>query len=312
MFIAGAGGFIGRGLTTWLEAQGLPVYGADKRALEGAANVAAVDLLDLRAVCSVLKDCLPAVIFHTAGAVGITDETILDQAHVTTTHVLLSAAKSVCPSARVVVIGSAAEYGLRMNETKPVAENVAAQPESVYGRSKFKQSELAQTMGRELGLDVIRVRLFNTLGPGQGTQLVAGAMVQRLHQALAQGGQQFEVFDADSVRDFLDIRDVARLMWLVARRARRDVEQLPIQIASGEGISIRELANCLLQVANALGHIQVQWRTSDRPTSSIGEPLTLRNLIGHKPIRQISLSESLKDMWAWHSRPHLCRSQTWS
>lgn len=310
VFIAGAGGFIGCALGTWLESHGIVVFGADKQVTDGVAKVQPVDLVDLTAVTGMLKHCAPDVIFHVAGAVGTRDESLLEQVHIVTTRTLLLAARSACPTARVVVFGSAAEYGSRALETGRITEDALPQPDSAYGRSKLMQSELARMMGSELNLDVIRVRLFNTLGPGQGTQLVAGAMVQRLYQTLAQGGERFEVYDPDSKRDYLDVRDVVRLVWIVATHTPRDVSHPPIQIASGEGVTVRELAGALLRASNVADRVQPVWIPAARLTSSVGEPSTLWQMLGHEAIRQIRMSDSLRDMWAWQVRQDTHGSQS--
>jgi GDP-4-dehydro-6-deoxy-D-mannose reductase len=299
VLVTGARGFVGQALSDWLVSDGQQVFGADRQAIGGSSSIMSVDLLDLQATTYLLERCAPEVIFHATGAVGITDKVLMEQAHVGTTRTLLSAARAACPAARIIVIGSAAEYGSRALTMSTIPEDAIPRPDSAYGRSKLKQSVLAQVMGRELGLDVICVRLFNTLGPGQSSQLVAGSMIQRLHHVLEQGLDWLEVFDPDSVRDFLDMRDVARLIWRVATHIERDRNSQPVQIASGEGTAIRQLAYDLLRVTDAIGQVRLIWKLTDRPTVSIGEPSLLRGLAKREPLRQISLETSLSDMWRW-------------
>jgi nucleoside-diphosphate-sugar epimerase len=299
VLVTGASGFVGQALSNWLVSDGQQVFGADRRTLGGSSNIASADLLDLQATTYLLERCVPEIIFHATGAVGTADEVLLEQAHVETTRTLLSAAQVACPAARIIVIGSAAEYGSSALTISAIAEDTLPQPDSAYGRSKLKQSILARTMGRELGLDVICVRLFNTLGPGQSPQLVAGSMIQRLHTVLKQRLDWLEVFDPDSVRDFLDIRDVARLIWMVATHLERGRNSQPIQIASGEGVTIRQLAYELLRAAEAISPVRLIWKLADRSTVSIGEPSLLHSLAENQPLRQISLETSLSDMWRW-------------
>ncbi len=299
VLIAGARGFVGHGLDTWLRSNGIEVLGADKRVSGLDGSLARVDFLDSSQTLSVLKDWLPSVVVHAIGTVGQADEEVLEQVHVETTRVLLRTVNEACPDARVVVIGSAAEYGANELNLVRIPEKTVPHPVSAYGKSKLKQLLLAEALGQELGLDVVPVRLFNTLGPSQGPQLVAGAMIQRLHCAVTAGITEVEACDPDSQRDFLDVRDVARLIWLVATSIDRRTNRPPIQIAAGEATTIRELALELLRVAGLSNCVRYVWKRDTAPTRSIGDPTTLRTLLGSRPIRQLKLSDSLQDMWSW-------------
>lgn len=299
MFIAGINGFIGRALCVWLESRGVSVSGVDKQVSTQTPRRQSLDLQDVDSVALALTAYAPQVIFHAAGAVGATDALLLYQAHLVTTEVLLRAAKAASPQARIIVIGSAAEYGNQARVARNIEEGAPAQPDSDYGRSKLAQSNLARDLGMALSLDVIRVRLFNTLGPGQGTQLVAGAMVRRLRQALLNHDCFLDVYDPDSERDFLDVRDIARLLWMVAVYTKPDPARPPIHIASGQATSVKDLAAILINSAGVVEHINLRPIPRGRPTACIGEPTTLQLLASNVPVQTISLSESLYDMWQW-------------
>ena len=152
---------------------------------------------------------------------------------------------------------------------------------------------------------MVRVRLFNTLGPGQGQHLVGGAMVERLHEVLAKGETALEVYDPDSERDYLDVRDVARLLWLIAAEAESIPRRVPIQVASGEATRVLELATFLLDAAGANNQVEIRPIQTQRPTCFVGRPTTLQRLLGQRPIREISVRDSLRDMWQWQTEQAL-------
>jgi nucleoside-diphosphate-sugar epimerase len=308
VFITGINGFVGSAVRQWLETQGVAVYGADRKVGIIGASTWVLDLQDVNALSTALKQCLPDVIFHLAGAVGTVDEKVLHDAHAGTTYALLQSVHAICPWARVVVLGSAAEYGSHASVLPQILEETLACPDTLYGKEKLAQSELAQALGLELGIEVIRVRLFNTLGMGQGSHLVAGALVKRLQQVFLSGGHVFEVYDPDSERDYLDIRDAARLLWLVASQGKHDPKQWPIQIASGEATRVTDLAMLLLEIAGLTDKVEVKSMQNGAPTRYIGRPTTLQQWLGNVSVRQISVRDSLRDMWQWQIEHNLTGS----
>lgn len=298
VLITGARGFVGGALYYYLAGWRVEVYGLDRHAAGYSAPLIAADLLDEDELRCTLREIRPSVIFHLAGAVHTQDASLLHEAHVETTRALLTATKQSAPQARVVVVGSAAEYGSLATTSGVVAEGAAPYPESPYGKSKLLQSQVAKELADSLELDVVRVRLFNTLGPGQGSHLVAGALVKRLHDAIETRLGEFKLFDPYSERDFLDVRDVARLLWLVAQEARARQYGFPIHIASGKKTSVLELAQRLYHVAGITeGVLPLQLLIPDATTSYIAETTTLTRLLHGNTPQKIPLEVSLRDMW---------------
>lgn len=302
VIVTGAGGFVGQALCQYLASEEVAVFGIDRRPIDTHDRLWVLDLVDELAVCHALQEAQPSYIFHLAGVVGVQDEAVLYAAHVETTRTLLTAVARTTPQSRLIILGSAAEYGSKaVGENGFVAEGATEYPESAYGQSKLLQGQIASKLAGELGVTVIRTRLFNTLGPGQGAHLVAGAMVQRLYACLQNRADGYEVFDPHSERDFLDVRDVARLLWLVAQKATGDQHQPPVQIASGKKTSVLNLAHCLYEVAGMTAEtLPLKLRPSDRPSCFVGEVKTLKTLLNGKDAQTINLKSSLSDMWHWY------------
>lgn len=300
--VTGAGGFVGQALCQYLAGKQVTVFGIDRRPADIHDRPWVLDLLDEQAVCHALQEAQPSHIFHLAGAVGTQDEAVLYAAHVETTHTLLTAVARTTPQSRLIILGLAAEYGSRaVDKHGVVAEGSSEWPESAYGQSKLQQGQLAAQLAAKLGLTLIRTRLFNTLGPGQGPHLVAGSMIRRLHTCLQNGAAEYELFDPHSERDFLDVRDVARLLWLVVNKAKWDHPQSPIHIASGKKTSVLDLAHCLYEVAGVTTEtLPFKLRPSEQPSCFVAEIKTLNTLLNGKNVQAITLKSSLSDMWQWH------------
>jgi GDP-4-dehydro-6-deoxy-D-mannose reductase len=302
--VLGAGGFVGRHLADLLARSGTPVARLDLRDFGTADTPAAATAAAHRcreALVAALKGDAatppPDLIVHAAGLVGSEDEATLRNAHVDSTRDLLDAVARFHRETRVVVIGSAAELGASPGGTGLIPEAEDGQPASAYGRSKAEQSHLARDFARRHGLDLVRVRLFNTLGPGQAPTLVAGAMVERLWQARAAGEKSFAVYNPFHVRDYLDVRDVARCLLAVAARLPRDPDRPPVNLCAGVGTTVAALAGELLAAAN-LDVAPAFTQTPGPASRAVGDNATLAGLLAHDGGAQIIPTwRSLADMW---------------
>lgn len=94
------------------------------------------------------------------------------------THSLLLGLSSSAPTARLVQLGSSAEYGSSEGET-PMSEETPTQPNSPYGYTKLAASELV-LHARDQGLDAIVLRMFNISGPQSPTSTMLGSLIEQL------------------------------------------------------------------------------------------------------------------------------------
>lgn len=287
--VLGSDGFLGRQLVAACGAAGVSVAGVDRTSIPGA------DALN-----SAIRRNLagrPDIVFHAAGCVGDFTQEELNAAHVQSTEGLITTVAELAPGARVVVIGSAAEIGDPKAGSGRVPEREGGSPRGAYGWSKLEQSRVSRELGKRFDVDVIRVRVFNTLGRGQNAKLVAGAMVERLFDAIRAGGSEMEAFDPESVRDFLDVRDVARCLLALSARLPKDPDRPPVNVCSEEGLSVAGLVGELLATSGA--SVTVRWQAGVRPpTRVVGECPTLRGILEGVPVRQIETLTSLRDMWS--------------
>jgi nucleoside-diphosphate-sugar epimerase len=148
-----------------------------------------------------------------------------------------------------------------------------------------------------MGLDVVRLRLFNTLGPGQGPALVGGGMVKRLREQMETGAGVLTVREPRSVRDFLDVRDIADVIFRVAGSTAIETSVAPLNVCSGEGLSIAALAGELLAASGT--SVRLAWEGLDLKGSRVvGSNRTLAGILAGGAVKKISTLQSLADMWA--------------
>lgn len=216
--VTGATGFIGRHLVARLAADGWAVTRAVRCAARAGAAAPGCATLELgpspwgpEVLARALADSSPEVVFHLAGTARAASPAELYGANVGLAADLLEA---VCagpdarrPRARVVLAGSAAEYGEVAPETLPVAEHHPCAPTTDYGISKYAQT-LAGLARARRGLDVVVARIFNPVGPGMPGHLALASFVRQIRE----GVDVLRVGDLDVERDFIDVAEAARLI----------------------------------------------------------------------------------------------------
>jgi GDP-4-dehydro-6-deoxy-D-mannose reductase len=238
--ITGARGFVGRHLTTHLQQLGDDVVALD---LDGEQPV---DVTDGAAVRARIASAAPDVVYHLAARthVGESWDTVDAVRAVNvdgTAHVLAACAEAGVR--RVLVVGSAEQYGRVDDPSVPVNESTPLHPVSPYARSKADAEALAlETAGVE-GLDVVCVRAFNHTGPGQSPRFLVPAIAARIARAEHDREDDIAIGNLDPVRDYSDVRDVVRAYRLLIEHGESGVVY---NVCSGRGVSVAEIAGGLV------------------------------------------------------------------
>lgn len=291
--ITGAAGFVGLHLSSYLAQEGLEVHGLDRRRKPDGWIWPwhTADLLDLDSLQAVLRSLEPDYVFHLAALIrnALLDELLM--VNVVGTENLLMAVLESQPQARVLVTGSAAEYGLVQAEDSPISEACSLRPLSPYGLSKAAQSLLAAQYWHRNGMAILRTRAFNIVGPGEPATQVASAIARQIAEIEAgHVSPEIQVGNLDTIRDFTDVRDVVRAYWSVICLGQPGEVY---NVCSGCGTRIRDLLDYMLALTQQ--SVQVRQMTHrltpwDVPVQ-IGSPDRLKRLAKFEPT--FSLQESL-------------------
>jgi GDP-4-dehydro-6-deoxy-D-mannose reductase len=250
------------------------------------------DVTDPQAMRRLVVEARPTHVFHLA---GIRDGELDELLHVNAwgTVNVLEAVAAEAPAARVLVAGSAAEYGETTRE--PVDEDHPHRPVTDYGVAKTAQELAAAAVAARRGVQLTRIRLFNVLGPGEPISFVASAIAGRI--AAIQAGTArppLRTGDLSTRRDFVDVRDVACALRLAATRGDAGAVY---NVCSGTATPIRRLVEELL----ALAGLDIAADSTPEPAvlnvrGHAGSAERLRAATGWEPKR--SLRESLADVLA--------------
>lgn len=234
--ITGGGGFVGVYLAAHLAEHGDEVVSVDR------SGENAVDITNRDAMHESLARHRPEVVFHLAALSHVgeswNDPTGVLRVNIEGTSNVLDAARAA-DVRRVVVVGSAEEYGRVDERDLPLREDAPLRPSSPYGVSKIAASFLGLQAHLAFGSDIVRVRAFSHTGPGQSDRFLVPALAQRVARAERDASDEIRVGSLDPVRDLSDVRDVVRAYRLVAEHGRAGAVY---NVASGTGVSVREIA----------------------------------------------------------------------
>jgi len=128
----------------------------------------------------------------------------------------------------------------------PTPENAPVGGETVYGLTKVDQERLVLLWGKQVGIPTVALRYSCTYGPRQSifnpyTGVIAifcTRLLNNLPPVLYEDGEQ--------TRDFSFVEDIARANLLAAETDKLD--GLPVNIGSGHGTPIREIAERLSDI----------------------------------------------------------------
>ena len=166
-------------------------------------------------------------------------------------------------SPRVLLIGSAEQYGVIAPEDNPIREDQPMLPVNPYAVSKVAQDLLGYQYYVSYGLPIIRVRAFNHFGPLQPPAYVIPSFARQL--ALVEAGRAEPVVHVGNLsaeRDFLPVGEVARAYLALADHGHPGE-------AYNVGSGVPVTAEYILDVLRSLSTVQVDVRVDPerlRPT----------------------------------------------
>ncbi|HZQ76254.1 MAG TPA: GDP-mannose 4,6-dehydratase [Acidimicrobiia bacterium] len=239
--VTGAGGFVGTALVDHLRAAGDDVVGID--------HASGPDITDPAGVRAVIERHRPGAVYHLAAAthIGASWEAPLEVFRVNaegTLNVLTACAATGV--GRVLVVGSADEYGAVRPEDLPLTEEAPLRPLTPYGASKVAADYLALQAFLGQGVPVIRARSFNHSGPTQSERFMIPGLARRIAAAERDGRKEIPVGSLEPVRDYTDVADVVVAYRLLVERGEPGEVY---NVCSGVGRSVADVADALLALA---------------------------------------------------------------
>jgi GDP-4-dehydro-6-deoxy-D-mannose reductase len=309
--VTGATGFLGRHLIDALLTTSWTVVGVARRGPTppdtDQCRFVVADVREPARIERILGEAAPDYVFHLAAATPPSPDSRILAVNLVGSTMLFELLVREAPDARVLVVGSDAQYGPLGSQHRPTPETAPMRPVGTYGRSKVLQEAVALRYATMAGLGVVCVRPFNIVGPGQSTQFVVGKMVHRIARAEAGlGPSTIETGRLDVARDFTDVRDMVRgFVQAIVGGTPGEV----YNVGSGVATSISDVARMLASMATApvvFRPIHRRFRALDVETTQC-DASKLRAATGWGPV--IPLEQSLADALQ-HARDALVRGRT--
>ncbi len=298
--VTGLSGFIGRELARvlpggaqhalWGTAWRNPVpEGLEARTLRG-------DLSDPEWVDRAVARIRPDRVFHLAGqsreSLSWHDPWGTYQINLRSQLNLLQALVRHAPGCRVLLASTSAVYGFMQGAS--IAEDHPVRPVSPYGVSKAAAEMMARQMSLAADLNLLVVRSFNVIGPGQSSDFALSSFARQI--AAIEAGQQPSVVETGTLaarRDFLDVRDMASALCRVMDQG---TSGEVYNIGSGVVVQLQDALERLV----AFGRTAIEVRTAAQRLRPNDPPVMraniakLRSLGGWRPV--VPLDATLQDM----------------
>ena len=304
VLITGITGMIGKHLAKVLYDQGYQVAGIS-RATSAARYITGDkffkhyqgDISDKKFLQIVWKDWKPDLVYHLAaqaynGESWKAEDTtyllnIQGSRNVFETHMEMT------PRARIIPACSSAEYGF-IDHDKPINEDLTPlKPITPYGVSKAAMEMMARQFHLNYGMDVVLPRLFIHVGPDH-PPVTALQNFARQVASVKLGLQEpvIKVGNLESARDFVDVRDGAKALLLLAEKG--ESGQVYNQ-CTGKAWTMKESLDLLIKISGVKADIQTDpalFRPSDEKLL-LGNPSKI-NALGWKA--EIPFEKTLNDI----------------
>lgn len=223
------------------------------------------DFTNENAVASLIKTVRPRLIFHLVGS--YTGQFEIDfQINTLSSKYIFESLLTEGLSARVVVFGSAAEYGVVMPSDNPIPESYPCRPISVYGLTKLFQTDMATYYARAKGIDIVVARVFNLAVPGLSDRLFYGR-AEAMILAYKKGEiSQLEFGNLDSERDYIESDAAVNQILAIAERGAtgeiynvgsgvsKKIRSILVDMLEKEGISWGSVAESSSEVIGRKGY----------------------------------------------------------
>jgi GDP-4-dehydro-6-deoxy-D-mannose reductase len=307
VLVTGITGFVGSHFAEYALRHGAAVSGSrlpgtDAGNIEHIRNdvrLVDVDLRDASAVRGLLDTTEPDWIIHLAahsfvgGSWDAPAETLTN--NVLSQLNILEAIRQSGARARVLIAGSADQYGDVDERDLPIHESVPFRPLSPYAVSKVAQDVMGYQYWRSHGLPIIRTRAFNHEGPRRGEAFVTSSFALQIAEIEAGLREPVvRVGNLKAQRDYTDVRDIVRGYWLLLKDGQPGEVY---NLCSGRAWSIKTILEFLLSESSErtieVREEAARLRAADVPVL-IGDPGKIYRAVGWRA--EIPFEQTLRDV----------------
>ncbi|WP_245268043.1 NAD-dependent epimerase/dehydratase family protein [Rhizobium sp. 42MFCr.1] len=241
MLITGGWGSLGRSLAMQLRSVGHHVVQAGRSSVHAEDSVC-IDVCNYDDLSGAINSLRPEIVVHLS-AVFSDDFALALATNVIGAKNLLAALEENHLNARVLLAGSAAEYGIVHPEENPISVEQVLRPVSIYGVTKAWQTQWGVFCAHK-GQDVIVARIFNLVGKGMSERLFVGRVYKQLEHLAAGSRDRIETGPLAAVRDYISLEEAGKQLMAIMQTGKSGSIY---NVASGKPVSMRELLQGILR-----------------------------------------------------------------
>jgi len=256
-----------------------------------------LDVLEEKDISAVLEKTRPDVIFHLAAlssvALSWKKPALTIDINIKGAVNLLESVRNLNYKPKVLLIGSGEEYGKVSEEENPISELHRTYPANIYAASKTCQNMLGKIYADAYDLNVLMVRAFNHIGPGQSADFVVSDFCKQTAE-IEKGIIKpiIHVGNLSAKRDFTDVRDIVRAYLGLSLNGKKGETY---NIGSGKAIEIKKILDVIINNSTAEIKIEIdesKYRPIDVPVIE-ADISKIASCTGWKP--EIDLNTTIKD-----------------
>lgn len=255
------------------------------------------DILDAEQISAILKKYSPDYIVHLAGIAktwGNDAKEVFNINFFGTLNIYTEVLKLKSKfNPKIIFISSAEVYG-KTTRPENISEDDLLMPINVYGVSKLAADRLSFQYAKSNNLNIVILRPFPHIGPGQGLGFFVPDMTSQLVELEKGSENTLLVGNLDATRDYTDVRDVVEAY---KRALETDLPSGEVyNICSGNGIKIKDLLDKLLSLTNKKINLKEdpqRLRSVDLPVF-VGSNKKFKDATGWNP--KIPIDQTLKDV----------------
>ena len=306
--VIGAAGFVGDYLIRELHNNGIDAYATKlpHETFRGEfAKVYDLDILDKDAVVDILYEIQPDYIFHLAAqsSVGVAwkNPQLTVDINIKGSINVMDAVRDLFYKPRILLIGSGEEYGHIRPEETPIVEDTILRPGNIYAATKACQNMIGSIYSKAYDMDLMMVRAFNHIGPGQAPLFVVSDFCKQVAE-IEKGKREpvIMVGNLAAKRDFTDVRDVVKAYVKLVQEGKAGETY---NVGSGNAQEIRQILEKVVGMSNK----EIRVETDPNKIRPVDVPIIeadiskLNILKGWKPEIPVeqTIHETL-DYWRMH------------
>ena len=193
---------------------------------------------------------------------------------------------------RILFVSTGLIYGDPDEPGQPCDERTTLKPASPYAASKAAADLLSYQYTRNPGLDIVRIRLFNQIGPRQSPDYALGNFARQI--AAIEAGQQpprIETGDLSAQRDITDVRDTVAAFPLLLEKG---IKGEAYNAGRGETYSMQDILDRLLALSKVKVEVIQKFDRKADTAVTKADTTKMKEATGWEP--RMSLDQTLSDI----------------